>query len=164
MNTLTKELFISTIESLQEQVCKDIAASNAISQVFDTDAVYDNSLLVKALIKLLQVYFPKDENGFCEIEHYCFDMNFGKIQDQELITAEDLWDRINETKFKFEIVGRKSYDGEDIKIDLGWKWLDNPDQSQVSDFISAKKSRLNGFSGMTSTHPLIDDNPNPDGV
>lgn len=124
MNQITKEIFISTIDSLQAQVSRDINASNAISQVFDTDAVYDNSLLVKAVIKLLQIHFPKDDKGFCEIEHYCFDMNFGKIQGEELVTSEDLWDRLNAEK-------------------VYWH---------------------NQFECMTSTHPLIDDNLNQDGV
>jgi hypothetical protein len=39
-------------------------------------------------MKLLQVFFPKDKNGFCEIEHYY--LEFGRINDQELMTAEDL--------------------------------------------------------------------------
>jgi len=94
MSNLSKELFISTIEALQAQKSKDIDASNAINKVFHTDAAYDNDLLIKAVVTLLQVHFPKDNNGFCEIEHFMFDMNFGKLGDQELVTAEDLWDRL----------------------------------------------------------------------
>ena len=124
MNLLPKEIFISTLDCLREQTLKDIDASIAISKVFATDAVYDNSLLIRATIKLLQVFFPKGENGFCEIEHYIFDMNFGKIGSDDLITSEDLWDRLNASKTYWE----------------------------------------NQFESMTSTHPLIDDNPNPDGV
>jgi len=172
MSTLTKEVFISTIESLQTQVSKDIAASNAISKVFDTDAVYDNSLLVKALIKLLQIHFPKDENGFCEIEHYCFDMNFGKIQGQELITPEDLWDRLDRIECVDAIsVAIRPWDlmnkpiGNDIveqydgcKFNSKKLLLDEVGQWPT------KPPGLRGFFGMTSTHPLIDDKPNPDGV
>jgi len=124
MNLLPKEIFISTLDCLREQTLKDIDASIAISKVFATDAVYDNSLLIRATIKLLQVFFPKSENGFCEIEHYIFDMNFGKIGSDDLITSEDLWDRLNKDKVYWESC----------------------------------------FESMPSTHPLIDDNPNPDGV
>lgn len=157
MNSITKEVFISTIDSLQAQVSRDIAASNAISQVFDTDAVYDNSLLVKAVIKLLQIHFPKDENGFCEIEHYCFDMNFGKIQGEELVTAEDLWCRLNMEEV---VVGDCLY-----KF-TPWEMLNDPIEvvDGASDFIPTKKFRPKCFLGMTSTHPLIDDNLNQDGV
>ncbi|MBC7845536.1 MAG: hypothetical protein H7Y10_03490 [Flavobacterium sp.] len=180
MSLLTKELFISTIDSLQGQVSRDIAASNAISQVFDTDAVYDNSLLVTAMIKLLQLHFPKDANGFCEIEHYCFDMNFGKIQGEELITSEDLWDRLN----MVEVVVRDCT----YKF-TPWEMLNDPDLLKDIDLF--QKATPSSFDGelknrflldeagqwptktpelkgvlqyMTSTHPLIDDNPNPDGV
>ena len=147
MNTLPKDVFISTIESLQLQVSRDVDASNAISKVFATDAVYDNSLLIMATIKLLQVFFPKDENGFCEIEHYCFDMNFGKIGSDDLITPEDLWDRLDNKEF---------YDAS-IMESLE-SFTDNLNENGIS------PPKLRGLFGMISTHPLIDDNPNPDGV
>ena len=105
MNLLPKEIFVSVIESLREQSCRDIEASIAMNKVFATDALYDNSLLIKSTIKLLQLFFPKAENGFCEIEHYCFEMNFGKIQGQELITTEDLWDRLNTDRAKERFKG-----------------------------------------------------------
>jgi len=147
MNRITKEIFISTIDSLQAQVSRDIDASNAISKVFDTDAVYDNSLLVKAVIKLLQIHFPKDENGFCEIEHYCFDMNFGKIQGEELVTAEDLWDRIEAVDY--------------MAIPVSWKNL--CDKNHIAQYIPDEAGQFDR-QRMTSTHPLIDDNLNQDGV
>jgi hypothetical protein len=40
---------------------------------------------LERFIKLLQVHFPKDD--FCEIEHYCYAMNFGKIGENALITV-----------------------------------------------------------------------------
>jgi hypothetical protein len=40
-------------------------------------------------MKLLQSFLPKDKNGFCEIET-CYYLEFGRINDQELMTAEDL--------------------------------------------------------------------------
>ena len=141
MNLLPKEIFISTLDCLREQTLKDIDASNAISKVFATDAVYDNSLLIRATIKLLQVFFPKGENGFCEIEHYCFDMNFGKIDGRDLITSEDLWDRLD----RIEVVDSAYYKQYPLTIKESFKGVLYP---------------IN----MTSTHPLIDDNPKSDGV
>ena len=96
MIPLTKILFVSSIETIRLQLSKDIAYAEAVSSIFNTDSIgpYDTSLLVKQLIRHLQLFFPKDERGFCEIEHYCFDLNFGKIGDQELIRPEDLWDRL----------------------------------------------------------------------
>lgn len=135
MIPLTKTHFVSTIEAIRQQLCKDIAYADAVSSIYNTDSIgpYDNSLLVKQLISHLQLFFPKDEKGFCEIEHYCFDMNFGKIGDQELITAEDLWDRLTIKKFG---KSRRLY-----KID----W------SQLIPGSHFKEP-------IVSTHPLIDDN------
>lgn len=165
MKSLSKDDFISAIESLQLQVSKDIDNSNTISKVFDTDAVYDNSLLVKAVIKLLQVFFPKDENGFCEIEHYCFDMNFGKVSDQELITPEDLWDRLNydsrfkPSKFLIDEVGLWPSAAkrvwltkkEDVipPFEIRIEWRDK--QGATTDLRSTEP--------IPSTHPFIDDYP-----
>lgn len=159
MNQITKEIFISTIDSLQAQVSRDINASNAISQVFDTDAVYDNSLLVKAVIKLLQIHFPKDDKGFCEIEHYCFDMNFGKIQGEELVTAEDLWDRLTEIKISWKNIER--YDADKLSPK---KYIHDEVGQWPTDVIKTfkplfGKDKLFLKESMTSTHPLIDDNP-----
>lgn len=163
MSQITKEIFISTIESLREQSFRDISASNAISKVFDTDALYDNSLVIRATIKLLQVFFPKDENGFCEIEHYCFDMNYGKIEGMDLISAEDLWDRLD----CIEVV-----DSLQVKINrIPWE-LDEAGQwerRKHPSILCPDPRTKEDFKGvlqyaMTSTHPLIDDNSQSDGV
>ena len=96
MGTLTLEVFTSVIESIRLQLDKDRLNAVAIAEIYNTDGInaYDNSLLIKSLVLLLQVHFPKKDNH-CEIEHYMFDMNFGKIGDKELITVEDLWHRLH---------------------------------------------------------------------
>lgn len=96
MVLLTQEHFVSTIDAIRMQLHKDYAYADAVSSLFNTDSIgpYDNSLLVKQLISLLQMYFPRDKEGFCDIEHYCFELNFGKCGEQELITAEDLYRRL----------------------------------------------------------------------
>jgi hypothetical protein len=170
MNQITKDVFISTIESLQLQASKDIDASNAISQVFNTDCFYDNDVLVKALIGLLQVFFPKDENGFCEIEHYCYDMNFGKISDQELITPEDLWYRLDNIK-QNDILEFKPTDK--FLQDEAGQWPDHFKDSFrplfcAKQFLEEKASEEGKsfpyiIQPIPSTHPLIDDNPESHG-
>ena len=47
-------------------------------------------------MKLLQEYFPKDEEGFCEIEHYLYECEFGKAlkESKESETIEDLYKRL----------------------------------------------------------------------
>jgi hypothetical protein len=96
MGTLTLEVFTSVIESIRLQLDHDRLNSASIAKIYNTDNinVYDNSLLIKSLVLLLQLHFPKKDNH-CDIEHYMFDMNFGKIGEQELITVEDLWNRLH---------------------------------------------------------------------
>lgn len=91
-----KKVFISTIESIRLQLQKDKEYADSIAKTFNIDDVptYDNSLLIKSLVSLLQIRFPK-KGEFCEIEHYMYDLNFGKIGDDELITIDNLWDQLN---------------------------------------------------------------------
>lgn len=188
MNNLSKDDFISAIESLQLQASKDIDHSNAINKVFSTDAYYDNSVVVLAVIKLLQVFFPKDENGFCEIEHYCFDLNFGKVSDQELITPEDLWNRLYLAKLNaaynrhclrpwalmkdadpnnpmlFRKYPQDSFDGEFTNrflVDKAALWPSNIGKIFLTNNPSLKglPLDLDKKEPIPSTHPLIDDYP-----
>lgn len=93
---ISREKFIEAIEALRVQTHKDVLACDAIEKLFVGSQVnvYDNSLVIKAVIRLLREWFPVDENGFCEISHYCWELNFGKHGDNEVITAGDLYDRL----------------------------------------------------------------------
>lgn len=92
MAKITEEQFVSIIESLRLQTRKDVEYASAMEDVLKIEGIscYDNSMLFKSIISLLQVHFPKT-NNHCPIEHYCFELNFGKIGEEELITIEDLW-------------------------------------------------------------------------
>lgn len=129
MGIILKEVFISSIEAIRLQQHKDSLSADLIGKVFNTDDVnpYDTSLLTITIIQLLQAFFPKDENGFCEISHYCFEMNFGKIDGMDLITPEDLWDRL--------VCQEKEV-------------VDNNFNKEVEYWLEPT---------ITSTHPLIDD-------
>ena len=87
---ISKEVFISVIEHLHQQYLQDKEYVEGISAVFGTDMpFYDNSHLLKSNFTLLRMFFPKDENGFCEIEFYCYVCDFGKVG--EVKDAEELW-------------------------------------------------------------------------
>jgi hypothetical protein len=95
MTLITKELFVEVIESVRIQLVQDAEYSNNLANVLklgeDGVPVYNNTLLIRSLLKLLQVYFPK-KDGFCAIEHYMFEINFGNVgTEQDLITIDDLW-------------------------------------------------------------------------
>ena len=102
MGMITEEIFINTIETLRLQFQYDIqqaqALSVALKVVDDNIPTYNNYPLVKSIISLLQIHFPKDSNGFCMIEHFCFELNFGKVGDQELITINHLWFELNKNQ------------------------------------------------------------------
>lgn len=101
-----KALFIDSIEAVRLQVSYDMAKAEAMAGVLNVDdspvPLYDNSLLIKAIISLLRESFPVDADSFCEIDHYCFDMNFGKIGEEEVVTPEGLWDKLNADKVYWE--------------------------------------------------------------
>jgi hypothetical protein len=94
---IEKQTFIEAIEAMRIQYEKDKNYSYSIGEIFSTSDcnLYDNENLYKKIIELLRVWFPVDENGFCEIEIYCFQMNFGKpSKDSEWETPEMLYERL----------------------------------------------------------------------
>lgn len=97
---ITKETFCTVIENLRQQMHLDQKFGESIQEMFGSGSrcSYNDNLLVKSLMTLLQIHFPKDEDGFCRIEFYCYDLEFGKNAD-EIITAEELYDAlISKTK------------------------------------------------------------------
>lgn len=93
---ISKELFVSTLEAMRQQILADEKNSSLVAEAFGCSDfyLYDNSLLFKAIISLLRVHFPKEDN-FCEIDHWCFTLNFGKLSNEEdFESAEELYDRL----------------------------------------------------------------------
>ena len=92
--------FYEVIENLRQQIYFDRKIGDILKEAFcpKSEYSYKDDLAIKSIMKLLQVFFPKDKNGFCEIEHYCYYLEFGRINDQELITAENLYDRLISNK------------------------------------------------------------------
>jgi len=92
---ISKEQFVEVLEALREQYGIDKINAEVVGNIFkcDLDGKYDNSLLSNAIIGLLRNYFPQDEDGHCEIVHWAYVLNFGKLGD----TYEDagqLYDRL----------------------------------------------------------------------
>lgn len=168
MGIILKEVFISSIEAIRIQNYKDSVSADLIGKVFNSDSVnpYDTSLLSKTIIQLLQVFFPRDKNGFCEIEHYCFEMNFGKVDGMEFISPEDLWDRLN---MKEVVVGDCTYkftpwdlmSNPDLLTESKKVTQPNPSMASVDTFMDEIEYWKNP---PVSTHPLIDDNVKKDGL
>lgn len=91
---MTKNIFVSVIESIREQIAFDKDYAYRLSEHFGVEdiACYNNSRIIGSLIALLQLTFPKID-AFCEIEHYCFTLDFGKCgEDYE--SPEELYHRL----------------------------------------------------------------------
>lgn len=95
MNQLTKESFVSIIESIRIQRDFDVSSSEIVSEMFRSESIgsYDNSEYLKVIMALLRLHFPVDSDGFCELEHYMFVLDFGKIG-EEYESPEELYDRL----------------------------------------------------------------------
>lgn len=89
---IDKITFCSVIENLRQQMYLDQKFGENIQEMFGSGSrcSYNDNLLVRSIMSLLQIHFPKDEDGFCKIEFYCDFLDFGKGAD-EIITAEDLY-------------------------------------------------------------------------
>lgn len=95
---MDKDLFISVIESIREQQAKDIIFANGLSDLLQVDVnPYNNSLLIKTLLDVLRFHFPPVED-FCEIDHYCFFQNFGRVETEDSVLIEtplQLYERLS---------------------------------------------------------------------
>lgn len=97
---ISKEVFCTIIENLRQQIYMDRKYGEYIQEMFGSGSrcSYKDNLAIKSILILLHIHFPKDENGFSEIEHYCFILEFGKIDSENLITAEELYDGLISNK------------------------------------------------------------------
>ena len=62
------------------------------------DNTPQNTNVVK-ILNFLRKTFPKDDSGHSEIDHYIFDLNFGKpTSDSEYISPEELYEQLTNNK------------------------------------------------------------------
>lgn len=79
---IDKETFINTINFLEVMIRKE-----------KNDQ--ETELYLKNIFNLLYLFFPDPASAKLEIEHYCFDINFGKpSMDAEYITPGDLYEKL----------------------------------------------------------------------
>ncbi|MEO0037326.1 MAG: hypothetical protein RIQ59_537 [Bacteroidota bacterium] len=89
---ISKDQFIRVIESLHQQYLQDKDHVADLTSLYGPYgfSMYDNGKLINSVFEMLRVWFPVDEKGFCEIEHFCYVCDFGKIGDYS--TTEALWE------------------------------------------------------------------------
>lgn len=92
---ISESEFIEVIGLMQEQYLRDIRLSGVLNEFFSgaESVVYNNVGLAKACMMMLRRFFPPNNEGFCEIEHYCYVMNFGKCGDV-YESPEELYNRL----------------------------------------------------------------------
>ena len=76
---MTKELFIKSINSIEQQIKYDISVSenlsNAFPNAFKANLIPDNNILQDALFSILE-YVMNDTEKW--IQYYCWELDFGK--------------------------------------------------------------------------------------
>lgn len=96
-----KITFCKVIENLRQQYYLDRKNGEAIQEMFGVKSKcsYNDNLLVRSILDLLQIYFPKTED-FCRIEFFMDCLEFGRTtENSDEITAEELYDTlINDLK------------------------------------------------------------------
>lgn len=97
---LEKKLFCSVMERLMLQIIQDKEISSFFyvnsGSIMSNSLTYNNKNVITALMDLLHEYFPRDKDGFSELEHYVFDLEFGKPLKEggEVESLESLYKRL----------------------------------------------------------------------
>jgi len=93
---IDKTTFCEVIEMLRQQMNFDRRIGDTIQDTFGVqkECSYSDNMARQAIIKWFKVHFPKDEHGCCEIEYYCLFVEFGKQENGEIMTPEELYDSL----------------------------------------------------------------------
>lgn len=85
---ISKEQFVQTIIALREQHDYDKKRAEELSEIYGTDIdPANNENLTKIIFTLLQTEFKPHEDG-CDIERFCYELNFGR----GLETPDPIWE------------------------------------------------------------------------
>lgn len=94
---MKRDLFIKTLEALEEQMKHDISVSEKLGEAFpnahSANLLPDNYLLHNIIIEILQESM-NDKNiapniGHSWIEYFCYELNFGSENYRLLVYDED---------------------------------------------------------------------------
>ena len=93
---ISKEIFIEVIENMRQQMYLDKKHGESIAEIFGvkSQCSYNDNLLVRSILELLQIYFPKLD-GFCRIEFFIDCLEFGRTtENSDEVTAGELYDTL----------------------------------------------------------------------
>lgn len=91
--------FVAAIVALREQHDVDVAYSSSLEKLFNGKDIptYNNSPLVNYLFLALQSQFPPVD-GECEIERYCYELDYGRNAGKEVISPSELYHTLTAKK------------------------------------------------------------------
>ena len=90
---ITKNDFLELITAIRDQHDFDTLKAEKMSEAIECDMnAHDNSRLVNQLFKILHKQFPP-KNDFCDIQHFCFELDFGRMANP-IKTTEQLWEEL----------------------------------------------------------------------
>lgn len=91
-----KNYFITAMNSLRGQRDYDKAWSQSVSHTFKVDLVptYDNENLVSLVVLDISYWFQNTVEVEQEIYRFINELDFGRCEGSEIISAEDFWDRL----------------------------------------------------------------------
>jgi hypothetical protein len=104
--SISKELFIESINEIEKQYNHDQKCSEAFKVILPDDFItsYDNSFLLNQLLKILKISM-NDNHKHSWIEYFIYELDFGRNwkKDCVLVHGEnfnlknpnDLWDLLN---------------------------------------------------------------------
>ena len=86
-----RQEFIETINALRSQYDFDVDTCKVIGKALNCEfPLNNNSRLTNQVFKLLHKQFPPSTKGYCVIQHFCYEQNFGR--NGSSLTVEILWD------------------------------------------------------------------------
>ncbi|MGL5913698.1 MAG: hypothetical protein ACRCZB_05985 [Bacteroidales bacterium] len=113
---MKKELFVKSVNALQNQIEHDIEFSEILAKAFpechSPNLLPKNHFLSNAMLEVLQATM-KDDHGHSWIEYYCYELEFGKNSEKLVATdeqghkiplsnAEELWQHLEKQKKNHE--------------------------------------------------------------
>lgn len=88
--------FTSIIETIQTQLNSDNDYAKNLGEALGVEInPYNNSLLVNLLVDVIGSWFENKTDVISKVNHFMYDMNFGRLNGKSLVTIEDTWIWIN---------------------------------------------------------------------
>lgn len=90
--TIPGEIFKKTMDAIREQHDSDVAYAVQLGEALGAEIrPYNNSLLVDSLVHMLASVFPDQKKAREEINHFMYELDFGRYHGADVVTIEDLW-------------------------------------------------------------------------